>query len=252
LGDGEELVIERSGAGERLFSYGRRACFHLDGALGELTCAPAHPGLDWLRTLLAKVLPAVSVMRGYEALHAAAVRGPHGAIALAGPSGIGKTTLAMTLMARGMPLVCDDVLAMSRSGAGVIAHPGTAHVNVAQSPVGPVPGAATIGVLAGERWATVGPLSEQACPLAAVVLLQRAERLPLNVRRLPASPLALSPYVLGIAPDESRRASRFALYAELAANVPLFQLTASPSDGPEALADEIQAALDEPGRLQAP
>jgi hypothetical protein len=245
LGDGEQLRIQRGAGGDRLFTYGSHACFHLDSAAGELICAPARPGLDWQRTLLGKVLPAVSVMRGYEALHAAAVRGPHGAVALAGPSGIGKTTLAMTLMTRGLPLMCDDVLALSPARAGVSAHCGTAHVNLAEAPVGPVPGLTTIGMLGGERWATVREPSEEACPLAAVVLLERAERLSLRIRRLPASPLPLSPYVLGIAADERRRASRFALYAELAAQVPIYELTAAPHDAPEAIAETIEAALAE-------
>src|SRR5450759_3777566 len=101
LGDGSDLTIERGTAGDLLFANGDRARFRLDPSVRSLSCAPRRAGLDWQRTLLTKVLSSIAVMRGYEALHASAVDSPWGAVAIAAPSGMGKTTLALELMARG-------------------------------------------------------------------------------------------------------------------------------------------------------
>lgn len=244
LGDGEPLLIERGRSGERVFRYGQRASFHLDGQMETLRCAPATAGLDWQRTLLGKVVPAVSVMRGYEALHAAAVLSPSGAVAIAAPSGTGKTSLALSLIERGWPLVADDVVVLSPAPGGALAHPGTAHVNIDErSAPPPSTNVRTIGVLAGERWSTVTPLAEHAARLRAVFVLVRAPGLACSATRLAASPLPLAPYTLGIAGGEARRASRFGLYAELAAGVPLFRLTAGTGDQPDAIAEILDQAL---------
>jgi hypothetical protein len=89
LGDGLDLVIERGVAGEVLFTYGARARFLLDASRRRLRCAPRQAGLEWQRALIGKVLPSISVMRGYEALHAAAVDSPEGVVAIMAPSGTG-------------------------------------------------------------------------------------------------------------------------------------------------------------------
>jgi hypothetical protein len=245
LGDGRELRVQLGDGGARLFGYGDRARFHLDAAMGRLTCIPAEPGLDWQRTLLGKVLPAISVMRGYEALHAASVRGPEGAVAITAPSGMGKSTLALELMARGWPLLADDVLALSALPRGVLAHPGIAQMNVTGEQLRA--GLHTIGVLGGERWVAVEDAAESACRLAAVVLLGRGEGKPLRCERLRTPIVPLVPYMLGIAAEPERRAARFRLFAELAAGSRVFRLSAGPADPPAALADELQAALRAPG-----
>jgi hypothetical protein len=127
LGDGLELAMQRGIAGDLLFSYceharghGVRARYRLRADMRRLDCAPAQPeDLDWQRALIGKVLPIVSVMRGYEALHAAVVDTPEGVLAIMAPSGTGKSTLAIELVRRGRPLFADDVLILERSeGAG--------------------------------------------------------------------------------------------------------------------------------------
>jgi len=248
LGDGHELVLEGAQAGERRFSYGDRARYVLSEEGQRLVCAPAAPGLHWQRTLLSKVVPAVSVMRGYEALHAAAVKAPYGAVAIAAPSGTGKSTLALELVRRGWPLMCDDVLALSLRSPGVFAHPGTPHMNVSSAGEQLPPGARTIGVLGGERWMALADAECGACPLAAVVLLERAEET--AIERANASPLALAPFMLGVATDGQRRAQRFELFAELAESTPIFSFRAGPEHEPAALAGILRAALLESGALR--
>lgn len=60
--------------------------------------------------------------RGLLPLHASCVRIGDGAVALAGPSGIGKSTLAAALLRRGYPVLADDVTVID------IAAPGGPHV----------------------------------------------------------------------------------------------------------------------------
>jgi len=76
------------------------------------------------RFLLAQALPVASLMNGYEVLHASAVCRQGAAAAFTGVSGMGKTSLASRLIARGDELLSDDVLAIERHGSAVLAHPG--------------------------------------------------------------------------------------------------------------------------------
>ena len=78
LGDGLSLTMRDGVDGDVLFSYCDRACFHLDTGATVLSCLPRRDGLDWQRVLLSKILAAVSVIRGYESLHAAVVDSPPG------------------------------------------------------------------------------------------------------------------------------------------------------------------------------
>ncbi len=85
---------------------------------------PAGPAWRWERLVLAQVLPLAAVLRGYDVLHASAVALGGSAVAFMGASGTGKTTLAIRIVARGAPLVTDDVLAIEVTGDGVRAHRG--------------------------------------------------------------------------------------------------------------------------------
>jgi hypothetical protein len=245
-GDGRELTIERGPGGERLFSYGELARFLLDTHMRHLDCAPLEPGLDWQRVLLGKVIPAISVMRGYEALHAAAVDSPEGVVAIMAPSGAGKSTLALELLRRGWPLFADDVLALSHDGATVAAHPGTPHMNLAAEPPGgiePRELGETLAMLAGERWLAASSAGERTRPVRMLCLLERGPRLELALEALPANPLVLAPYTLGLSSNPQRLRSRFDLYADLLGSAALVRLSAGAGDRPGALADLIEQAL---------
>lgn len=246
LGDGSELTIERGVSGDLLFANDERARFHLDQSRRSLRCAPRVLGLDWQRTLLTKVLSSISVMRGYEALHASAVDSPWGAVAIACPSGMGKTTLALELIGRGWPLLSDDVLALADTPEGVLAYPGTPHMNVAMSAsadpriseVG-----ATLGILAGELWVAAKEMTPSARRVRVICLLERRAGLPLEARPLPPNPLPLTPYILGLPDDAGRERSRFELYADLVGTASLMRLTCDAGDSPAELADLIVGAL---------
>jgi hypothetical protein len=59
--------------------------------------------------LLGTVLAILCYQRGLVPLHASAVEVPGGALLVSGRSGLGKSTLAATLVARGHRLIADDV-----------------------------------------------------------------------------------------------------------------------------------------------
>jgi hypothetical protein len=253
LGDGRELRIDRGVGGDRLFTYaGGEAHFHLDADAKSLACAPEQAGLDWLRVLLTKVISAVSVMRGYEALHAAGLDTPAGAVAIAAPSGMGKTTLALELIGRGWTLLSDDVLVLSSGPSGVAAHPGTAHMNLAaqtsDATLERLRGE-RIAMLSGEQWVSVRPLASRSRPVRAVFMLERARELRLGVQELPRSPIPLIPYVLGVGANEDRRRKRFALYGEMMCSADLVRLTCGAREDPAVVADLVETTLAQPGPL---
>lgn len=248
LGDGLDLTIEHGVAGDLLFSYGDRAHFRLDASRQSLACAPCRDGLDWQRVLLGKVIPSVSVMRGYEALHASAVESPSGVVAVLAPSGAGKTTLALELMRRGWPLFADDVLTLADGPGGVRAYPGAPHMNVAEdqtaSAASPEIGV-TLGVLSGERWVVAQSTSREARAVRAICLLSRDGAQRLDLRALSPNPLLLAPYMLGLLGDAERERRRFGLYADLTGSARLMRLSGDLGDRPEDLADLIERALED-------
>ena len=246
LGDGCDLTIEQGIAEDLLFAYGDRARFRLDAGCQSLICAPSQTGLDWQRALIGKVLLNISVMRGYEALHAGVVDSPDGVVAIAGPSGSGKSTLAIELLRRGWPLFADDVLTLDHADGEVRAHPGTPHMNLAESlPDGIEPQAlgTTLGILAGERWLAARTTTNHPRPVCMVCLLERGPSLPLEIQTLPSNPLQLAPYMLGLSIAAERQRSRFWLYADLMESATLVRLTAGCEHRPEQLADLLEGAL---------
>ncbi|HXM86928.1 MAG TPA: hypothetical protein VN889_04785 [Solirubrobacteraceae bacterium] len=243
LGDGSELSLARGPDADLLFVHADRACFHLDRAASRLRCAPQKHDGEWQRTLLGRVLPNVRCAHGYEALHASAVVSSQGVVAIAGRSGSGKTTLALELIRRGMRLLCDDVLVLSTEPAGVVGHPATPHMNVDER--------ATVAIehrelarFATERWIEIARCAEEPGPLGAICLLERSHDVSVSVAQLPATPVVLAPFMLGL-PDEDRERERerFALYGGLAHQARLLRVCAGVDAPVEDLADALEGAL---------
>jgi hypothetical protein len=96
-----------------------------------VSCAvPRLARWRWQRNLVGRVLPFVSTLRGLEPWHASAVAIDGRAVALAGQSGVGKSTLAAQLMLGGAELLADDVLAIRYSGGEIRAYPGPGLVSL--------------------------------------------------------------------------------------------------------------------------
>lgn len=70
--------------------------------------------------LLGSVMGALLYQRGIFPLHGSAVETPWGAMVFAGPSGIGKSTLAAHFHQAGYRLLADDVCAITRDAHGVL------------------------------------------------------------------------------------------------------------------------------------
>jgi hypothetical protein len=248
LGDGRELTVERGAAGDVLFSYGQEARFRLDARMRRLDCAAGADGPSWQRALIGRVIPAISVMRGYEGLRAVAVESPAGVVAIMGPSRAGKSALALELMSRGWPLFADDVLVLSHAYGAVRAHPAGPHMNVDQSLPGELDAEAlgsAIAVLDGELWmaATASTPAAERRAVALLCLLDRGRGLSLGLDALAPSPLALAPYVLGLSSDPKRQRSRSSTYADLVGAAPLVRVSAGLDDNPAELAEMLEQVL---------
>lgn len=136
-------------------------------------------GFDgWQRLLVAQVLPFAAALQGLEVLHAGAVVLDGGAIAISGPSGAGKTSLALALVRRGAQLLADDVVAVERAGGELLAHPGAPIAGVDRAEAARLRSAGTdeAGPLLAENGrerVARAEVAEQPAPLQALFLLER-------------------------------------------------------------------------------
>jgi hypothetical protein len=246
LGCGHRLTIEQGVANDLRYTYARHASFRLDLGARRVECAVLREGMDWQRVLIGKVVPSVSVMYGYEALHAGVVDSPEGVVALLGTSGSGKSTLVAELVSRGWPLFADDELTLERGAGGVRAHPGSPHMSVAiEAPLSR--GADALGRtlcrFSDERWLIAGNRTSRPRPVYAICRLARGPGSNLAVDRLSSSPMHLVPYMLGLSTSSMRRRSRFQLYSDLVESSVLLRLTGDATSTPSELADTLQEGL---------
>ena len=169
----------------------------------RLDCAPSTPAWTGSAVLIGKVIPSISVMRGYEALHAAARRLAWGVGRDHGAERVGqvdaRARAACAADGRSSPTTC------SRSrdaGRRVRAHPGTPHMNLAAEP-SRCHHLETLGEHPRRPRAASGGWR----PSDARRVLVRAPAVPARARRgaarstiesLPPSPLPLAPYMLGL------------------------------------------------------
>ena len=243
--EGRDYAVERGSGGDHRFGFGAAARFHLDAEVTLLSCAPGDPAEPgWERVLLDSVLGVVSLLSGFEALHAAAVERPEGIVAVAGAAGGGKTSLVLELVRRGRPLVTDAVLALRRDPAGVRAYPGPRLATVPVLDDRELVGE-TLARMGESAWVEVpAALTAPAPrPLAAVVLLDRRGSGPAEVESLQPNPLHLLAHTLPGPRTADRSRTRFQLFEDLADSTPTLRLRAGVEQSPAALADALEDAL---------
>lgn len=220
---GDALLLDVPGVGR-----------YLAASVRELLIEPAagaDPD-DVAALLIATALPMLLWMRGGLMLHAAGVipAGAGAAVAVAGPSGIGKSTLAKRLVEGGGRLVGDDSLLVSSTRNGLVAS------GLSGCCFLPVPGDVDVRA----AWAVPPQQQAAAAPLAALVVLTPA------VQPKPGPPIRLR----GAAAIEAvlhtrhrpripailkRDAATFSSVAALGRLVPIYQI-AIPRADPNAAA----------------
>ena len=109
-----------------------------DGAMIQCRPLPGTPEVTVRHLLLDQVIPLVLSRRERIVLHASAVLTTRGAVAFAGASGQGKSTLAASLAREGWSLVSDDCLVLRAEHGGWTALPGYPGVRLWPSTAGEV------------------------------------------------------------------------------------------------------------------
>jgi hypothetical protein len=251
--DGRPYSMTLGREGDYLMAYGEEARFQLSADLRELRCAPARPAESaWRRFLLDTVLWSASLLRGVELLHASAVQAGTGVTAFAGFSGGGKTSLARELLLRGATLFSDDIVAVPPTEGELRAHPGPALMNLPRRIGGHKGVADVLWRFPREDWVTVPHAASGPDRITAVCLLRRRPGAALGMRRVQPTVLDLLPFTLGFPHLRGRQRQRFLLFARLAVEVPVYELSAPPEAPSRALADLVgPLVFGRPGRKRA-
>lgn len=238
---------EQGQAGDHLFTFGRRATFHLDREARTLLCAPTDPeSLSWQRFLFDTALQCASLIRGFEALHASAVCAPEGVAAFVAAPGGGKSALAAELVRRGHSLFSDDVLALSRANGKVLAHPGPPLMTLPAEEYGVMPQMGdSLGVLPddGTAWVRVRQAGGDPQPLTKLFVLDRRRGEETQAIREPVGGGRLLPHMLSLNRDPARALSRSGLLDELIGSLPVYRLQASQDGDLPELADVVEDSL---------
>lgn len=118
------LTIGRE-TGGYVFRFRRFADFHWSPDQRVLTChiRPRTQMSTVRHLLLDQVLPAISSGEHGSGLHASAVVVGGDAVAFAGKTGLGKSTLAASFAAAGFPALTDDCLIVKEEGGQFLAVP---------------------------------------------------------------------------------------------------------------------------------
>ena len=235
-------------AGYRLYARGHGVA-RVSPSGARIACAPAATGRwRWARFLVGRVLPWAAVLRGYEVVHASAVAIDGLVIALSGPTGTGKTSLALQLVAAGADFVADDVLALERDGDRVLAHPGPCTANVRPAERAAIPDATwrRLGTVVGRSGKThiSLPVVHRPLPLGAVCFLDAGAGAAVErVERADPRLLLASTFVLGVQTAE-RLSNQLDICAAIAREVPVFRVHVDHGGGGSAqLAAAIHAEL---------
>jgi hypothetical protein len=221
----------------------------------RITIAPRRDAADTdIRLyLLGTALGALCHQRPGLPLHAAAVLGRDGAIAVAGPTGAGKSTLAAQLAARGVTVLADDLcVAETDAPDAPRLRPGLSRIKLWRGSPALDPGKAAILEAIGETIDKLslpleGAVPPECAPLRRIYVLAPGGMAG-SVRRLSGAEAAQavidSVYRWPLAIAMGRAAARFHQAAVLAQRVEIVEI-GHPHDPSDAgrLADHLMRAL---------
>ncbi len=215
----------------------------------EVLCDPCPERPDWAFVLSAQALPLAATLQGFEVLHASGVVLDGGAVLFAGDPGAGKSSLAAALVREGAGLLGDDAIALRESEGSLLAHPGAGSLYLRAAERDRLSAAeldrlGTATPFAGrERYAT--PTSAPA-PLAALFLLERAERGPTLERLDRVDPFELLAATFNLSVRTPARLTRqLDLVGALAEGACLHRLRIRPGDDATGSAKAVRSYLAE-------
>jgi hypothetical protein len=217
-GDRVTLGIDHTEEGYRFLVAGV-GLFELSADGRRATCSPVPAaGWEWRRYLIGQVLPFAALLQGLEVFHASAVELDGRAIAISGPSGLGKSTLALELCLGGAGFVTDDVLALEERDGTLLAHPGVAMTKVRRH--------SAAGLLEVRR--PMIPVREW-LPLEAFCRLRAADDDQLRVTEVVADPRQLLGSTFNmVVGDAERLSAHMDVCASLAAQARILDVTVPP------------------------
>lgn len=220
-----------------------------------IACAPPSVAWwYWQRLLIGQVLPAAAALRGYEVLHASAVRIGDRALAFAGAPGAGKSSLALRFLQRGATLVAEDVVAVGDPLGRLTVEPGAAMVNVTddEASLSEAGDLAKLGQVVGRSHGKVHvivPREERATPLAVMYLLERDDgALPMfeELSGVGVAHVFRNSFVSYIYRAE-RMIRQLDLASLLARTVPVIRLRVQPGWSAARLAEAVEAHAEAMG-----
>lgn len=195
----------------------------------RVLCSPPR-GADRWDLLIGQGLPIAAALQGLEVLHASAVRFGSAAVAFVAPSGTGKTSLALHLLAHGADFLADDVVALEAGGDALLAHPGIGLAHIGPAATGP-----------SKQYVPVA-LPRAAVPLGAVYFLERTDaiRTPEISPIDPPDPIVLlSSTFVSHVPTAARLITQLDICSRIARTVPLFRVLAPVDGEPANLAERV-------------
>lgn len=188
--------------------------------------------------LLGQALSFSLLSFGYEPLHATAVVIDGEAIAFLGDCGYGKSTLGAAFVARGFPVLTDDVLALEKREERWIAHAGPARLKLFPSVAQTVLARSSGSKLNEGTSKLVLPLARgestaQSVPVRGLYVLPDPARRHTQPRRIAVSAVTGQKAFLEITRaafnliqvDRARLARQFTMAARLATEVPIRRLS---------------------------
>lgn len=218
----------------------------LDVSRGRILSEPVTDPRVWRDRVVSSLIPSLLVEAGELLLHAAAVRTEAGAVVVCGPSGRGKSTLAAVLDALGMPMLAEDVVAVTVVEDVALVWPGPLDARVdarTNALLATGAGMPTHATVRGKRLRSAGDAhGADPVPVVAVVTLEAREPAPAVVRPLSAADAMawVFPSVLRLEP--STWPAAYARTGELLRRVPCHRAR---------LRDDLEAVADEAAELVA-
>jgi len=245
-GDGRIVftIDHELSAGYRVWIAGLGQCVIAPGG-DQIVCSPAR-GHDRWHLLIGQALPIAAALQGLEVLHASAVAFGSRAAAFVAPSGTGKTSLALHLLAHGAGFLADDVVALEADGEELLTHPG---IGLAHAPSTEREALAAAGVgigwpaASGRKRRVSVPLPGSPVPLRALYFLERSRAVvaPEIVPIDPPDPcLLLGATFVSHVPTATRLVTQLDICSRIARTVPLFRVR-SPIDGQAATQADLVA-----------